>query len=103
MPAPEDLLGDALLLTQKMLELAEKDEWEGVMELEKKQSALLRDCFQQEPPLDRSASAEVIQEILALHEKIFEVASHFRSHIKKELSTMKKGRNANRAYLSHSS
>ncbi len=97
-----DSLNEALMLTRRMLELAKKEEWETVRELEQRQSALLKNCFQSEMPLDRSASAEVVQEILGLHEKIFKVASHFGNHAKGELSMMQKGRDASRAYLSNS-
>lgn len=97
-----DSLNEALVLTRKMLELAREDEWEKVRELEQRQSAILKSCFQSEAPLDRSVSAEAVQEILDLHEKIFEVASHFGNHAKKELSMVRKGRDASRAYLSNS-
>ena len=101
MPIP-DSLNEALVLTQKMLELAENGEWEKIRELEQRQSVLLKKCFQSKVPLEHSASAEIVQEILGLHEKIFKVASHFGNHAKEELLLMQKGRDASRAYLSNS-
>ena len=103
MSSPEALLDEALSLTRKMLELAEKDEWEALRELEQKQSGLLRTCFESKKPFqDKAAAAKAVQEILDLHEKIFEIGSHFGSHMQEELIKLQKGRDASRAYLSHS-
>lgn len=103
MPSPEGLLDEALSLTRKMLELAEKDEWEALRDLEQKQSELLKACFQEDIPFkDKGAAAKIVQEILDLHEKIFEIGSQFGSHMQEDLKKLQKGRDASRAYLSHS-
>ena len=103
MPSSEALLDEALCLTRRMLELAQEDKWEALKELEQKQSALLRGCFKEDNSFeDKQAAAKVVQEILDLHEKIIEAGAHFGEHIREELTQLQKGRDASRAYLSHS-
>ena len=68
-----------------------------------KQSKLLRECFKKENSFkDKRAAAKMVQEILDLHEKIIAAGAHFGEHIREELTQLQKGRDASRAYLSHS-
>ena len=99
----KDSLKEALLLTGKMRELAEKDEWEEVNCLWIKQDTLLKEGFRPENSInDRAAAAGIVQKILDLNEEITAIGNNSKDRAKKELSQIHKGRDATRAYLSHS-
>lgn len=103
MTSPESLLEEALVLTQKMLALAEADEWEQVKALEEKQEGLLRTCFKPENRFaDRASVAEKAQEILDLNQQIIEASAQSKARINQDLSQMQKGRAAIRAYMDNS-
>ncbi len=103
MSSPDSRLEEALVLTQRMLELAKQDEWEEVKVLEEKQGSLLRDCFESGNPItDRAAVARTAQQILDLNQKIIAVSAESKDRIKAGLSQLQKGRTAIRAYLDHS-
>ena len=103
MPSPDALLKEALSLTQEMHELGKRDEWEEVQVLETRQSALLRECFEPGHSFQsRAKASELLQQILDLNKEILEVGGSSKCRLKENISKIQKGREATRAYLSHS-
>ena len=70
-PDPAPSLADALLLTERMLNLARSNQWETVTEMEKERKAAIEACFAQ--PISDSQSgifSEALAAMLQMNEEL---------------------------------
>ena len=93
----EALLEEALLHTHRMLELAARQEWQAVVELETRRRGLLEQAFATREPLTEPL-AERVREILDLDKILLEASMRIRDEVGEELAQLHKGRRGTRAY-----
>ena len=89
----EALLEEALRHTHRMLELAARQEWQAVVELETRRRGLLEQAFATREPL-----TERVREILDLDKVLLEASMRIRDEVGEELGQLHKGRRGTRAY-----
>lgn len=107
----QSLIGDAtdrntqldliLALTDKMLELAQVEQWESVSKLEEERSRLIYTFFEVSPSVDEAeAVAEVIMKVLAVDKRLIAMSQVEQQQIIKASQTIKRGQQASKAYAS---
>ena len=87
-------------LSREMLAAAEAERWEDLAELEQRRRPLVHEAFDETPeePEAARAVAAAIQEIMAIDQRVAELAGQARDSIAGELRGLSKGRQAARAY-----
>ena len=97
---PDEQITGALQLTQQMKKLADEGSWDELASLEKKQSALLKACFESRPSFANRQQAETtVRQILQLNQEILQLGQEAQMAVREELQSINKGRNAAKAYL----
>ncbi|MCW8944696.1 MAG: flagellar protein FliT [Sedimenticola sp.] len=93
------MIKQLLIISQEMLVLAGKDEWEQVGSLQKERLQLMEKIF----PLDvenmnQSETAEQIQSILDLDKQLMDLAAAQQKEIGAAIGKFNQGRQATKAY-----
>lgn len=88
-------------LTDKMLELAQQQQWEAVGKLEEERSRVIYAFFEVSPSVDEAEGvAAVIMKVLAADKKIIALGNAEQQKVLKESRMIKRGQRASTAYAS---
>ena len=99
MSTPEQLLQQALELSKRTLELAEKEEWAAINKLDAERMECLKACFESESGIsDKPSAAAIVKEILEINQKVSNTAGGARKELEESLLSLRKGRAATDAY-----
>ena len=94
------LLANVLLMTQKMLDLANDDEWDLVAGMEVDRRALLHECFETPvPPEHSEIFSEALAAMLHLNEELMSVLEEAKAHVAARQSDQIRTRKAITHYL----
>lgn len=93
----QQLLDQALQLSQQMAELGAAGEWQQVIDLEPRRSALLHSALDVPAKADE-ATARQITAILAVDKQLMSLGVAARDETAVELGQMQRGRKVNQAY-----
>ena len=97
---PDEVLAEALRLTQRMRGLADDASWDELATLETEQSVMLRACFESSPIFESRQKAEnIVRQILQLNQEMLQLGQEAHLLVRDELQSINKGRNAAKAYL----
>lgn len=91
------LLDEALSLSQRMAESGAAGDWQQVIELETRRSALLSDAFDAAAPADEFTVRQ-IGAILAADKRLMGLGVTARDEAAAELAQMQRGRKVKQAY-----
>jgi hypothetical protein len=94
------LLEEAVSLTHGMIEHAEANEWQTVIDLEARRRRMLEQAFATREPLNDELAARV-REILDLDKGLLEVSTRLRDELGGELNQLNKANHASQAYRAH--
>lgn len=97
--AREQLLDQALQLSQRMHDLGVEEQWEDVVELEPQRRELLERAFATRAPVSE-ALAERVRKILDLDKVLVARSLEARDKMGEQLGVLNKGRKVSRAYQS---
>ena len=88
-------LMDVIKLSEMMLKDAEVGNWESVFAAESKRNDILNELFSLPfSKKDKEENNEIIQQVLVINKKLESVTAQARDEIKKEFSSINKGRHA---------
>lgn len=97
------MIAQLLSLSQDMLQLAEKGDWEPVGELQQQRLQLMEALFPLDADsLNQSETAQQIKAILALDKQLMDLASAQQKEVGAVLGKLNQGRQATKAYHSTS-
>jgi hypothetical protein len=97
------MMEQILTVSQDMLALADKGEWERVEVLQRERQQLISDAFPLDASrVDQDSAAETIQAILDLDKQLLELASAQQKEIGAVLGKLNQGRQATKAYHTNS-
>ncbi len=97
MPTRSQMLDEAVGLTHAMIELAQADEWQQVIDTEAQRRRLLEQAFATYEPLSEALAAKV-RHILELDKGLLEISTRLRDEIGGEIGQVSRGNRANHAY-----
>ncbi|WP_428603349.1 flagellar protein FliT [Sedimenticola sp.] len=93
------MLDQIVLLSQKMLSLAQQGEWDQLTALQQLRDDQIENCFPLDPHgLDERQVSEQIRTILALDKQILQLAGDQQMEIRETLGKLSQGRVATKAY-----
>ena len=93
------LLQDALALTRDMLELAQREQWEALPDMETRRQELIRVALATPVAMeDRAQVSEGLSEILRLHGEVMALAVSAQRALGERLAGVYRGRRAQLAY-----
>ena len=95
----QQLLDQALQLSQRMAELGAAGEWQQVIELEPQRSAVLHSAFDVDAKADET-TAQQVSAILAVDRRLMNLGVVARDQAAVELGQMQRGRKVKQAYRS---
>lgn len=97
--ARNQLLDQALALSQRMHDLGVEEQWDSVVELEPQRRALLEQAFATRVPVNQDA-AEKVRQIIELDKVLVTRSLQARDQMGEQLGVLNKSRKASRAYQS---
>lgn len=98
-PLREQQLAEIRSLTQHMLSLSEKDDWQELTELEASRRGVIRTFFDEKPTADEAPTiASTIQEVLEADRQIIERGAAARDSAATEMRNMGQNVKAVKAY-----
>ena len=99
----EQLFEKIISISQKMVFLADKSDWEKISELQKQRQAMLLVFFEEKISLEEAKTVESgINEILNLDKTLMRKGHSVIKDISAELNTISVGQKASNAYLDNS-
>jgi hypothetical protein len=93
-----------LVISQKMLDYAENNDWEKLPDLESDRKKIMQSLFESQDS-DRDSSSgttkieQTIKNVLSINEKIEQLAQQEKATIGQQLQGLKKKQNVHSAYL----